>query len=168
MTRYLGSATVTRSVGDRIEVTCDELGDGVVAKSALAFPYQPVRGDELLVIGDRGACFIIGVLEGRGRPRLEGERVSVRAGGTLRLSGGRGVSLTASTAQLAADRDVVLQSHHAIKESARLCQRILDTVETLSRDYDQVIADGWVHHARRITAKVKKTFYINGGRIHLS
>jgi hypothetical protein len=167
--RYLGPATVSRAVGDRIEVTCDELGDSVLARSALAYPYQPVRGDELLVIGDRGSCFIIGVLVGRGRPRIAAKQVSLRAeGGSLRLSAGRAVVIAAKRADVVAQDDVFVQSHHATRQTRRLSQRILEKVETLSRDYDQVIDRGWVHHARRITAKVKKTFYINGGRIRLS
>ena len=164
---YLGSATVTRSVGERVEVRC-ELGEAVVARSALAYPYQPLRGDELLVVGDARELFIIGVLEGRGRPKLEGEKVTLHAGGSLRLSGGTGVTIDASKADLIAHEDVALQSHLARRETGRLRQRVLDKIETLSRDYDQVIDRGWVHHARRITAKVKKTFYINGGRIYLS
>jgi len=163
----LRQATVTRAVGARIEVRHDAAGE-VTATNALAYPYQPVRGDQLLVAEGDDDCFIIGVLKGRGRPRLEGENVSLRARGRLRLSAGDRVSFDSPTAKLTGHDGIAIHAHHAVKQSARLTQRILDRIETLARDYDQVIEQGWTHHARAITAKVKNTFYINGGRIHLS
>ena len=75
------------------------LPDGALAEVRFAFstPYQPALGDELLVIGQGGAFFAIGVLAGHGKTELaiQGD-VELRAvGGSLRLTGDRGVSVHA-------------------------------------------------------------------------
>lgn len=91
---YLGPARVLSFDASSAEVL---LGDATPATVRFAFstPYHPTPGDELLVIGQEGAFFAIGVLAGHGKTELalQGD-VELRAvGGALRLTGDRGVSV---------------------------------------------------------------------------
>ncbi|MCA8925184.1 MAG: DUF3540 domain-containing protein [Planctomycetes bacterium] len=93
---FLGAARVLSFGATTAEVL---LGDATPAEVRFAFstPYHPAIGDELLVIGQAEEFFAIGVLAGHGKTELalQGD-VELRAvGGSLRLTGDRGVSLHA-------------------------------------------------------------------------
>ena len=69
--RYLGPAEVTQVVGSDVTVLLTD-GRETHAHLALAFPFQPTVEDELLVIGEADAWYVIGVLRSAGtaiRPR---------------------------------------------------------------------------------------------------
>ena len=60
----LGPATVVEVAGSTPVVVVE--GVRRRAEMALAFPYQPEVDDELLVIGQSGRLYVIGVLHARG------------------------------------------------------------------------------------------------------
>ena len=66
---YLGPASVIRLEGATPICEVPEVGE-VRAELALAFPYEPTLGDELLVIGKRDRYWVIGVLRARGEVSL--------------------------------------------------------------------------------------------------
>lgn len=96
--RYLGPAETLATLSlDALRVRRED-GREVDAAPAFTFPYAPQAGDRLLVVeGERGAHFAIGVLSGRAPDALafSGD-VTVRAvGGTLSLRGDDGVVVDA-------------------------------------------------------------------------
>jgi hypothetical protein len=93
---HLGPAEVVAVRPLEIEVRLSS-GAEVPARLALAFPYEPAVGDEVLVIGNEGGHYVIGVLHGQGRTALafKGD-VDLRAeGGVLRLRSDKGVEVSA-------------------------------------------------------------------------
>jgi hypothetical protein len=75
------------SVGDLGVTVALEGGGRVVAELALTFPYEPAVGDELLVIGEAGEHFAIGVLGAAAPSALAlGEEGELHAGGVLTVS----------------------------------------------------------------------------------
>src|SRR5690348_9892986 len=91
---YLGPACVTEARGREVTIELPD-GEAAAATMALAYLYEPAPGDVLLVIGKDEQYYGVGVLHGTGRAVLsfQGD-VDLRAtGGTLRLSGDRGVTV---------------------------------------------------------------------------
>lgn len=62
---YLGPALVHKAAGRKLEVALPN--NLVWATLALAYPYQPVPEDIVLVISQRGVVYVIGILEGKGK-----------------------------------------------------------------------------------------------------
>lgn len=91
---FLGAARVLSFAKTSAQMLLPD-GSMVEARFAFSTPYQPALGDELLLIGQAGAFFAIGVLAGHGKTELalHGD-VELRAvGGELRLAGDRGVKV---------------------------------------------------------------------------
>ncbi len=86
----IGTGVVIEAAGDRAQVLFE--GATVSARMALAFTYQPLAGDVVLVINQDQLCFIIGILSGRGAMTLQ-------APGDLTISAPNGrISLSARDA----------------------------------------------------------------------
>jgi hypothetical protein len=93
----LGTAVVIESTQDRTQVVFE--GGMLNGRLALAFAYQPVAGDVVLVIIQDQACFVIGVLSGRGAITLNAPgditisapngRISLNAGESIEVDAGR-------------------------------------------------------------------------------
>jgi hypothetical protein len=96
-----------RVIGVEVERLLVELPDGrrLSARMALAFPYEPALGDELLLLGDDRSAYVTGVLSGRGvtRLHLKGD-VKIAAEGSLELSSARSVTLDAPSVEVRAER----------------------------------------------------------------
>src|SRR5262245_57478518 len=100
----LGPATVVDAAPGALRIELEN-GSQVDALMALAFPYEPARGDVVLSIGEDGRYYVIGVLRGHGRSSLQlpGD-VELRADGVLRLAGERGVEIAAPELSLAGEK----------------------------------------------------------------
>lgn len=86
---YLGPATVTEVEDRRVRVSLPG-AEPAWARLALASPYHPVPGDELLVVRlDGEELYAIGVLEGRGEVRLESERAITLRAPEVRVEAGK-------------------------------------------------------------------------------
>jgi hypothetical protein len=149
----------------------------VWARLALAVPYSPEIGDEVLLIrGGPAQAYVIGVLRGRGATtlrvtgdlRLEAPHGSVRiaAAKSLRLQSGQAIDLTAPRATFRLDRlNVLVQT---------LVQRLSNSftwaaglVQSKSRRSRTVADEGWFVRAGRAHVKTKDNVHINGKTIHL-
>src|SRR5262249_8664048 len=100
-----GPAEVVEALPHEIEVRLTS-GGLARARLALAFPYEPAVGDEVLVIGNAEGHYVIGVLRGSGRTALsfQGD-VDLRAeGGVLRLSSDKAVEVAAPEVTMLADK----------------------------------------------------------------
>jgi hypothetical protein len=164
LTSYLGAARVVRlegatgALGGSVSVVLEEPSapGGTVVRATLAFsyPYRPVVGDQLLVLGDARAFYAIGVLAGRGPARLSNDKgVSVRAeGGLLRLVGDRGVRVTGARVALEAERlgRLALRAVETFGERQRaIRERLTLDAGSIDENADR----GWLLQARRVVVK---------------
>lgn len=100
-TPRLGPARVVDASGRRVR-----LEDGSWAEVALAYPYAPREGDLVLTISQEERSYVIGVLRGTG-PTVLSFPADVRISapnGTLAISSGKAVTVSAPTVETHADR----------------------------------------------------------------
>ncbi|NUP09201.1 MAG: DUF3540 domain-containing protein [Polyangiaceae bacterium] len=163
---WLRPAQVVATTADSVRVTTAD-GRIVSARLALALPYEPAIGDELLLLGDASSAYVVGVLRGSGQTRLalEGD-VALSASGRLELRGGTGVAIDAPEVQVRATRVGILASRMT---------EIYDTVRTTVRELlsvraaeQRTLVDGTSHlqaKNARVLSEAKVT--INGKEIFL-
>src|SRR2546423_352100 len=108
---YLGPALVHEVAGNRVQLEFpDELPWALLA---LAYPYQPCKGDTVLAAGQGQNWYVIGVLKGTGKTTLmvPGDFEVLAPRGRIRLVAGKGfqvkspeVKITAGKLELVAKR----------------------------------------------------------------
>jgi hypothetical protein len=158
LTSYLGAARVVRHDDGGLVVALEEQPAApetlVRATAALTFPYRPVVGDQLLVLGDERAFYAIGVLRGRGRTSLVGQRgVSLRAeSGNLHVAGERGVRVKGPRVSIQAAhlRRLAVRAVETFEEQTRAVRERL-SVE--AADVDEQARGRWLLQARRVVLK---------------
>ncbi len=167
---YLGSARMVE-LGRALRVCVVQLANGerVEATLALGYPYEPVVGDELLVIG-RGAegYWVIGVVMGQGRVNLELDgdvRLHAR-NGTLTLSGDRGVRLRGPELDVLVDRFAV-SAKDAIHKVTTMVQRVREMLHVHAGESQSVVDGTAVQRARKIAVIADETASVNGKQILL-
>jgi hypothetical protein len=164
---YLGPARVLAVRAGEVEI---ELPDGAAgwARLALAFPYQPAPGDELLVIGKGEARYVIGVLHGRGQTVLAFQGgVEIRAeGGPLSLASDRGlhfrspeIGMDTGTLRMAADA--------VVQRFTSVFQRVSALLSVRAREMETVVDEGQLTRAKSASILTEETMSINGKQIHL-
>jgi hypothetical protein len=164
---YLGPASVTRASRSDVDVRL-KTGAVVRATPALAFTYQPVEGDLVLVIGDAEGHYVIGVIHGSGRSTLElpGD-VDVRAvGGVLRLSGDKGVEVAAPevTVRAGALRTIA----GAITETCSSLRRRVTELLSVHAGERHTVVDGTSYEqSKSATLVTEDKMTLNGKQIYL-
>ncbi len=141
---YLGPARVVMSAGRRVKV---ELPDEVVwAQLALASPYQPEEGDRVLVMGQAGSWYAIGLLEGAGTTviTVPGDLELHAPKGAIRLRAGRGIHLRSPRIRIASQR-----------------------LELFANDFLQRFRGDYRLKAERINEEAKDDVRVDGRKIHL-
>jgi hypothetical protein len=120
----IGTAVVTECSGERATVAFE--GGLVACRLALAFAYQPVPGDVVLIIVQAEAVFVIGVLSGRGATALQapGDLTISAPHGRITLSAGAGIELEAPQLALRAQSLEML--------ATTLVQRVQTAFKTFS------------------------------------
>jgi hypothetical protein len=164
---YLGPAEVMEVRGGEVWI---ELPDGEVvpARLALAFPYEPVPGDVLLVIGKGGDHYGIGVLSGAGKAILaiHGD-VDLRAvGGTLHLGGDRGVKIETPDLAIHAQK-LRTVADSVIETCSSVYQRISSLWSVHAKEAHTVVDGASVTHAKSAAITTEDTVFINGKQINL-
>lgn len=152
---YLGAARVVRVASQSVLVALEEASDAplVQATPALTFPYRCALGDQLLVIGDARAFFIIGVLAGRGTSSLpHASCVSLRADGQLRLVGERGVRVTGERVRLEAERLRRL-AVDTVQTFGELSSRVRERLRVDAGQLDELSQGRWLLQARTVVIK---------------
>ena len=175
---YLGPALVLAGPDVTGYVQVSLPGNEIMqARLALALPYSPEPGDEVLVIcHEPPQAYVIGLLEGRGTTTLrvpgdlrieapQGE-VHISAGKAVHVRSGEALELTSPRATFRFDRLNMLVS--------TLVQRLTNAfswatglVQTKSRRMRMVADEGWLVRAGRAHVKTKENIHINGKTIHL-
>ncbi|MFO0554703.1 MAG: DUF3540 domain-containing protein [Polyangiaceae bacterium] len=171
--KWFGPARVLAVHVDRLELELDddELTPSerrVTARNALAWPYEPAAGDELLaLVGPRGA-FVIGVLSGTGKTRLsfEGD-VELRAeGGTLRLAGDDGVSIDGPAVAIRA-RAIDLVADAASHIFGTLKKTVRELYVLRAGERHDIVEGASVTHAKTARILTREKVTINGKEIFL-
>ncbi len=151
--RYLGSGTVAHAVGSMLVVVLED-NTRVRATLALTFPYQPVVGDRLLIIGDAKAFFAIGVLEGRGRTQLShADGVSLSAdNGILCLAGDRGVRIRGDQLRIRATSlmRVALTVVETVRDKR---QQVRQRLVVEANEIDESSSGRWLTQAKHVVIK---------------
>jgi hypothetical protein len=164
---YLGPAEVTE-VGPAEVIA--ELDDGTTVRVTPAFtaPYEPVAGDELLVIGRGDAHWAIGVIRGSGRTslRLQGDVDLHAEGGTLRLGADEGVEIRGPEIALHADKLQVLAGA-VVEKITSLYQRVTGLLHVRARNVHTDVEETSVTQAKSAAIVTEQTVTINGREVHL-
>ena len=176
-TGYLSPATVLapgESGYVQVAIGKDEV---VWARMAMAVPYVPEAGDEVLVIGSQSAeAYVIGVLAGHGTTvlrvpcdlRFEAPHGSVQidAGKSIQMRSKLSMDLNAPRATFRFERMNVLVT--------TLVQRVADAftwatglIQSKSGRMRWIAAAGWLVRAGRAHLKTEANVHINGKTIHL-
>lgn len=166
-TTYLGSADVLEIIGLDARVRLESGGE-VQARMALAFPYIPAVGDELLVIGHGERHFVIGVLRGQGSAslRIPGDVELAAVGGKLTLSGDEGVNVRGSEVEISTKRLNIFAD--AVKEKIGTAYRWVKNLCTLRAGKSETIVDTTSYHrALQTTIVAEQTVKLNAQQIHL-
>jgi hypothetical protein len=166
----LGPATVVRDGHPFIVLRVAGESEERRARVALAVPYRAAEGDEVLVLGKRGAAdvYVVGVLSSAGRIELEvpGD-VTVRAvGGTLRLEGDRGVELRSPEVRVES-RVTSWVSEKILQKSDELYQRVRGLLSVHAERAHTTIDRSQLTTAKTSSLLVEDTATINGKQIHL-
>lgn len=152
--RYLGAARVVRVARRSLLVVLE--GDTAVhATLALAFPYHPVAGDQVLVIGDATAFWVIGVLDARGRTSLESaDGVGIHAeDGRLRLVGDRGIKLSGARIHLEAG-ELRRRAVTLVETFRERRAQVRESAKIEAGEVDSLSEGRWSLRARRVVQKV--------------
>lgn len=166
---YLGPAAVTELLGRRVAVA-RSAGDRVEATLALAYLYEPVVGDELLVLGnDADGFYAIGVLHATGRAVLaiQGD-VDVRAvGGKLRLQGDHGVAIAAPEVDVDAQK-LRMTAESVVQRFENVYKRVRALLSVHAGKAHTVVDGATFTQAESGTIQTKEVMTINGKQIHLA
>lgn len=175
---YLGPARVVAGTNKYGYVKVVLGGDEVMwARLAMAMPYCPEPGDEVLVICNKPPdAYVIGVLEGHGTTTL-------RVPHDLRLEAPRGEVhiIAGKTVHMRSDEALEFAAPRANFRFARLnmfvttlVQRLTNAftwatglVQSKSRRMRWVADEGWLVRAGRAHIKTEENIHINGKTVHL-
>jgi hypothetical protein len=165
--RHLGPAEVLSVAPDGVEVRI-ESGAVVRAVIALAVGYEPEPGDLVLVIGDAGRAWVIGVLSSSGKAALTftGD-VDLRSiDGTVRISGAKGVEMdTPSLTMRLGKLHTVAES--VVEHVVSLRQRVKELLSVHAGEQHTIVDGATVQQSKSATIVTEEKVTINGKAIYL-
>jgi hypothetical protein len=175
---YLGPASVLTQVDaiGRLDVLLSS-GRQASARIALATPYRPVTGDEVLVIGnDLNEFYVIGVMRGAGPTTLTvpGDLVLEAPNGGITLSSAKGIDLRSRKVVETVAPRVVVRANRIDFFGKRLVQKfdnaytwITELFQVKGRRIRSVADEGHMVKAGRMHIKTVENCSIDGKTIHL-
>ena len=137
------------------------------AQMALVYPYRPVPGDVVLILGQEERLYVTGVLDGKGLTRLEfpGD-VELRAAGKLRLEAKEGVELDSERISMQAERlDMAVTTVR--QHCASFYQRVTGTLRTIAGRQRTTVERQSTLHAQKIVRKAQDDVIVDGRQIKL-
>lgn len=164
---YLGPALVSDVRDGQITMELPH-GAKVPITLALAYLYQPVPGDVLLVIGNGDSYYGIGVLHATGKAVLsfQGD-VDVRAvDGTLRLSGDKGVQLSGPELELHSNK-LRMVAGAVVQKFNSVFQRVSGLLHVHAEKAHTSVDGAAFTQSESNTILTKDIMTINGKQIHL-
>ena len=166
--QYLGPGEVVEAHPDNVRVRLPSSDLEVEARMALAIPYEPKRGDVLLVIGRDRDYYVIGVLAGSGRTLLsfQGDVHLEAVGGELALSGDRGVTVRGPEVSVESER-VSMFGDALVQKFASVLQRVTSGFRTHAGEVQTLVDGPSITQANSAAIQTEKSVVINGREIHL-
>lgn len=164
---YLGPGHVIVAKPHELEVEIRG-EERVTATMALAFPYAPVEGDVLLVIGKDREYYVIGVIHGRGRAGLSFQgSVDIRAeGGTLTLESDQGVAIRGPDLSIEAGKMQVFAGT-VVEKLGSLYQRVRGALNVRAKETHTIVDERSLLTAKNASVVTEETMSINGREIHI-
>jgi hypothetical protein len=162
----LGPGVVERVHPHVLEVALKG-GDRAEAVIALGYAYEAREGDVVLVVGDREAHYVIGVITGSGRATLSfpGD-VDVRAGGVLRLAGDKGVAIEAPEVAMTSSKLRVIAGA-VVQTFQSLRQRVSELLSVQAGQSHTIVEGTSLTQAKSATIVTEEKVTMNGKEIHL-
>jgi hypothetical protein len=163
---FLGPARVVDMVGTTPLVEVE--GAEVRAEMALAFPYQPQKGDELLVIGQQDRFYVIGLLKATGEVALRflGDVRLHAVAGKLELAGDEGVKVSGRSIELVG-RKLQTFADSVVHQANSVYQRVRETLDVHAGDKRELIDGNLSVRADRASTITRGVTTINGKEVHL-
>lgn len=165
----LGPATVREVGAVRVGVTRASDGQELEAELALAFLYQPVVGDVLLVISQEGAHYAIGVLYAQGTAGIavQGDLALHAVGGKLKLVGDEGVVLhTAGEATLSA-KSIKTVAGKLVERLGSVTRWVSGHVSLKAAEVTRMIDGTETTHSKRSYHLAEEQIKIDSHEVHL-
>jgi uncharacterized protein DUF3540 len=165
--QYLGPACVTEVHGQSVTIELPG-GETAAAQLALAFLYQPVPGDVLLVIGREETYYGIGVLHGTGKTVLafHGD-VELRAvDGALNLAGDRGVNVEGPKIEMHTGK-LSMIAESVVQKFSSVFQRVSSLLSVHAGKSHTIVDGASFTQAESGAIVTKEIMTINGKQIHL-
>ncbi|HXX92276.1 MAG TPA: DUF3540 domain-containing protein [Planctomycetota bacterium] len=165
---YLGPATVARTAGRRALVRRPEEFEESWAELALAFPYQPVPGDVVLVAAQMGRSYVIGVLQGRGPSVLAfpGDVTLSAPGGSVHLDAGTAVTMSAPSVEVRADA-LELEAQTLTERVVSAYRWVKDLLQVRAGRSRAVVEGTHLQSAERTFIRSEKETKVDGEKIYL-
>ncbi len=142
-------------------------GTPVRAELALAFPYEPSVGDELLIIGQLERHYVIGVLRARGvvSLRFMGDVTIASVGGRLDLQGDT-VRVRAQNIEFTS-RSVKTWTENIVERAKTVYRRVQETLDVHTGETRE-LCDGTIStRAETLNTCAAGVIAFNGKQIHL-
>lgn len=162
----LGSAHVVEMAGTTPIVELE--GRRRRAELALAFPYQPETGDDLLVIGKGDKCYVIGVLQARGGVALRflGDVQVHAVQGQLSLKGDRGLRLESDEISIWS-KTLKTFAGHVVEKADAWYRRVRNTLDVHSGSKRELVDGVLEVRADKAATLTRGIVTINGKEVHL-
>jgi hypothetical protein len=163
----IGTAVVLEASGERISVAFE--GGMLAVRLALAYAYQPVQGDVVLIIVQDEAAFVIGVLSGRGTTSmlLPGDLAISAPNGRITLSAGGGIDIESPRVSMRAQRLEVLTN--TLIETVQTAFKTFTDLLHISASRRQTRIDGVsMESTERTYHRSDKETVLNGESINIA
>ena len=164
--QYLGPARVAAVAGSRVKL--EIFDERVWAVMALAAPYRPEIDDVVLAISQADACYVIGVIKGKGKTTLTvpGDLDICAPRGRIELSAANGVRLKSAEVSIVADRLEVL-ARSAFERFGEVTRWVKGAFQLRAGRVRTHIETEYDICAERILQRARKDVKIDGQKIHL-
>lgn len=163
---FLGPARVVGLTGSTPLVEVD--GAEVRAELALAYPYQPQPGDELLIIGRQDRYYVIGLLHSTGEVALRflGDVRLHAVAGKLELAGDEGVRVRGKAIELGAQK-LQVWAESVVQQAGAWYQRVRETFDVHAGEKRELVDGNLSIRADRASTITRGVVTINGKEVHL-
>ena len=165
-TTYLGPARVLTAAGNRAKIELPD--EHVWATVALGTPYEPAADDVVLAIGQKGAWYVIGLIQGRGKTTLTvpGDLAIRAPHGSIELSATAGITVRSPEVNIAAG--VLEIAAKSIFERFTSATRwVKETLQLRAGRVRTRVEGAYDLAADRIQEKAQRDVKIDGSKIHL-
>jgi hypothetical protein len=162
----LGPAKVRQVKDNRIQL---EFPDQLVwALSALVLPYQPTPGDTVLAVGQNGAWYVIGILQGFGKTAftVPGDFEIVAPRGAISFTAAKGLHLKSAEVKITAKK-LELSAQSIFERFTDATRWVKQAFQIRAGRVNAVVRSDYRVKAERIIERAEDDVKIDGRKIHL-